>query len=128
MRPEYATIVYANILKDIYPDTPVVIGGIEASMRRFTHYDYWQDSLRKSILLDSKADLLVYGMGEQPITAIATALKEDIEQSGAEYITAERAKALARDIPQIGYVARPTEIAAGDNDHTLFSHEECLES
>ena len=128
MRPEYATIVYANILKDIYPDTPVVIGGIEASMRRFTHYDYWQDSLRKSILLDSKADLLVYGMGEQPITAIATALKEDIEQSGAEYITAERAKALARDIPQIGYIARPTEIAAGDNDHTLFSHEECLAS
>ncbi|MBR4883592.1 MAG: hypothetical protein IKU18_06910, partial [Bacteroidales bacterium] len=62
------------------------------SMRRFTHYDYWQDAPRKSILLDSKADILVYGMGEQPITAIAAALKEEIEKSGAEHITAERAE------------------------------------
>ena len=69
MRPEYATTVYSTILKELYPDVPVVIGGIEASMRRFTHYDYWQDSLKKSILVDSKADILVYGMGEQPILA-----------------------------------------------------------
>ena len=70
MRPEYATTVYSNILKKLYPDSAVMIGGIEASMRRFTHYDYWQDTLKESILIDSKADVLVYGMGEQPIAAI----------------------------------------------------------
>ena len=128
MRPEYATVVYSNILKQLYPDTPVVIGGIEASMRRFTHYDYWQDALKKSILVDSKADLLVYGMGEQPITAIADALKKEIEESGAEYITAERARDLACNIPQIGYMARKEEITAEENDHILHSHEECLKS
>ena len=62
-RPEYPTIVYTKILKEIYPDVPVVLGGIEASMRRLTHYDYWQDRLRPSILVDSGADLLIYGMG-----------------------------------------------------------------
>lgn len=70
-RPDYATSVYANILKQIYPDVPVVIGGIEASMRRLSHYDYWSDTLKPSILLDSKADVLVYGMGERPIVALA---------------------------------------------------------
>ena len=128
MRPEYATVVYSNILKQLYPDSPVVIGGIEASMRRFTHYDYWQDTLKKSILIDSKADLLVYGMGEQPITAIATALKKDIEESGAEYATAERARNLASNIPQTGYMARKEEIVTEENDHILHSHEECLKS
>jgi uncharacterized radical SAM protein YgiQ len=128
MRPEYATVVYSNILKQLYPDSPVVIGGIEASMRRFTHYDYWQDTLKKSILIDSKADLLVYGMGEQPITAIATALKKEIEESGAEYATAERARNLASNIPQTGYIARKEEIVTEENDHILHSHEECLKS
>ena len=66
LRPEYPTIVYTKILKELYPDTPVVIGGIEASLRRLTHYDYWQDKLLPSILLTSNADLLVYGMGEKP--------------------------------------------------------------
>ena len=69
-RPEYPTIVYTQILKELYPDTPVVIGGIEASLRRLTHYDYWQDKLKKSILLDSGADLLIYGMGEKPVTEL----------------------------------------------------------
>ncbi len=69
-RPDYATVVYSNILKKIYPETPVVIGGIEASMRRLTHYDYWQDNVKPSILLDSKADILVYGMAEQPLLEI----------------------------------------------------------
>ncbi len=64
MRPEYPSIVYTQILKKIYPDVPVILGGIEASLRRVTHYDYWQDCLRKSILIDSGADLLIYGMGE----------------------------------------------------------------
>lgn len=70
-RPDYATSVYSRILKQIYPDVPVVIGGIEASMRRLSHYDYWSDSLKPSILLDSQADVLVYGMGERPIVALA---------------------------------------------------------
>ena len=67
MRPDYPTIVYTKILKRLFPDVPVVLGGIEASMRRLTHYDYWQDSLRKSVLCDSGADLIIYGMGEKPI-------------------------------------------------------------
>ena len=128
MRPEYATSVYSNILKQLYPDSPVVIGGIEASMRRFTHYDYWQDKLKKSILIDSKADILVYGMGEQPIIAIAKALKEEIEKSGAEYITADRAHELTLDISQTGHLTKKEEITPSDNDHILFSHEECLNS
>ncbi|MCQ2276714.1 MAG: YgiQ family radical SAM protein [Bacteroidales bacterium] len=70
-RPDYATTVYSKILKQIYPDVPVVIGGIEASMRRLSHYDYWSDTLKPSVLLDSEADVLVYGMGERPILALA---------------------------------------------------------
>ena len=128
MRPEYATCVYSNILKQLYPDSPVVIGGIEASMRRFTHYDYWQDKLKKSILADSKADILVYGMGEQPIIAIANALKEEAEKSGAEYVTASMAHKLTLNIPQTGHLAAKEEITPADNDHILFGHEECLKS
>ena len=74
MRPDYCTVTYCRILKQLYPDVPVVIGGIEASMRRLTHYDYWQDKLMPSILVDSGADLLVYGMGEQAMTEIAEAI------------------------------------------------------
>ena len=70
-RPDYCTITYCRILKQLYPDVPIVIGGIEASMRRLTHYDYWQDKLMPSILVDSGADILVYGMGEQAMTEIA---------------------------------------------------------
>lgn len=70
-RPDYATTVYSRILKKLFPDVPVVIGGIEASMRRLSHYDYWSDTLKSSILIESGADVLVYGMGERPITALA---------------------------------------------------------
>ena len=70
-RPDYATTVYSRILKKLFPDVPVVIGGIEASMRRLSHYDYWSDTLKPSILIESGADVLVYGMGERPITALA---------------------------------------------------------
>lgn len=73
-RPDYPTIVYSSILKDLFPDTPVIIGGIEASMRRLAHYDYWQDCLRPSILIDSPADLLIYGMGEKTILEVANRL------------------------------------------------------
>jgi len=70
MRPDYPSIVYTQILKKLYPDVPVVLGGIEASMRRVTHYDYWQDKLMKSILVESGADLLIYGMGEKPVVEL----------------------------------------------------------
>ena len=74
MRPDYCTITYSNILRQLYPDSLIVIGGIEASMRRLTHYDYWSDSLKPSILVDSRADVLVYGMGEKQILEIADAV------------------------------------------------------
>lgn len=76
LRPEYPTIVYARILRRLYPDKPIVLGGIEASLRRLSHYDYWSDSLRPTILADSPADLLIYGMGEKPITQLAHLLQE----------------------------------------------------
>ena len=75
LRPDRATIIYSQRCREAYPDAPVVIGGIEATMRRFAHYDYWSDKVRKSVLLDSKADLLVYGMGERQIREIASRLK-----------------------------------------------------
>lgn len=75
-RPDYAVTVYSKILKDLYPTVPVIIGGVEASLRRVAHYDYWQDSLKPSILFESKADLLIYGMGERPIKEIASILNE----------------------------------------------------
>ena len=74
MRPDYPSVVYSKILKELYPDVPVILGGIEPSMRRLSHYDYWQDRLRPSILLDSPADMIVYGMGEQPVVEIARRL------------------------------------------------------
>ena len=77
-RPDYPTIVYTKILKSIFPEVPVIIGGIEASMRRLTHYDYWKDTLEPSILISSGADLLVYGIGEQPIREIVKLLSKGI--------------------------------------------------
>lgn len=129
MRPEYATTVYSTILKELYPDVPVIIGGIEASMRRFTHYDYWQDRLKKSILIDSRADILVYGMGEQPIIAIADAMKEHLQESGKEHMTADKAREICRGIRQTGYLVRKEEITIdNESDRTLASHSECLKS
>ena len=77
-RPDYASIEYSNILKNLFPDTPVLLGGIEASLRRVTHYDYWKDELMPSILVDSKADALVYGMGDQPLREILRLLKKGV--------------------------------------------------
>lgn len=129
MRPEYATTVYSTILKELYPDVPVVIGGIEASMRRFTHYDYWQDSLKKSILVDSKADILVYGMGEQPILALVAAMKEKLLATGTMYMTAAEARDTCRGIRQTGYLSRREDIVPDENsDRLLASHSECLKS
>ena len=129
MRPEYATVVYSNILKEIYPDAPVVIGGIEASMRRFTHYDYWQDSLKKSILVDSKADILVYGMGEQPILALTAAMKQHLSATGAAYITSADIRAIGRDVRQVGYLAHKSDVVFNEeSDRRLAAHAECLKS
>lgn len=78
-RPDRATIVYSQRAREAYPDTPIILGGIEASLRRFAHYDYWSDTVRRSILLDAKADLLVYGMGEKPIMEIAENLDNGLD-------------------------------------------------
>jgi len=114
MRPEYPTIVYTKILKQLYPDVPVILGGIEASLRRLTHYDYWQDRLRPSLLIDSGADLIVYGMGEKPIVELARRLSEG---SSIADIT---------DIPQTVYLA--SDITPTAEDIVLHSHEECLQN
>ena len=119
MRPEYPSIVYTQILKKLYPDVPVILGGIEASMRRLTHYDYWQDRVRPSILIDSGADLLIYGMGEKPIVALAEGLKPT-----RTYVSKENFKELIANIPQMVYLEK--EIVPQEGDITLFSHEECL--
>ena len=109
MRPEYPSIVYTQILKRLYPDVPVLLGGIEASMRRLTHYDYWQDRVRPSILVDSGADLLIYGMGEKPIVELTRRLMEGRPLD---------------DVHQTAYLAR--EVSPVEGDITLYSHEECL--
>ena len=127
MRPEYATTVYSNILKELYPDSAIVIGGIEASMRRFTHYDYWQDCLKKSILVDSKADILVYGMGEQPMTSLVKAMNERLAETGGEYITAQEAKEITKVIRQTGYIEEKGKVTIdNENDRILASHAECI--
>ena len=116
-RPDYATIVYTKILKNLYPETPVIIGGIEASLRRVTHYDYWSDKLKPSILIESGADLLVYGMGEEAIKEIANKLNAGIPV------------AEIRDIPQIAYASPAKEfINLQTNFSTIeiASHEQCL--
>ena len=85
-RPDYATVVYGNLIRKTYKDVPIIIGGIEASLRRLAHYDYWSDSLKRSILLDSQADLISYGMGEKSIVAIADALQSGIEVKDITFI------------------------------------------
>ncbi len=112
MRPNYPTIVYTSILKELYPDVPVVLGGIEASLRRLSHYDYWQDKLLPGILADSPADLLIYGMGEKPIRELVRRLRagEPFRQ--------------IKDIRQTVYMADQVEPKEGDI--VLFPHEECL--
>lgn len=128
MRPEYPSVVYTQILKKLYPDVPVVLGGIEASMRRLTHYDYWQDCVRPSILVDSGADSLIYGMGEKPVTELAARMMRLLAPGGAQepiaVFTKEVFRGLISDIPQMVHLAG--EVAPQEGDITLFSHEECL--
>ena len=125
LRPEYPTIVYTQILKQLYPDVPVVLGGIEASLRRLTHYDYWKDSLQKSILATSGGDLLIYGMGEKPMISLAHLLSEQ----GRE-INVKTFRNLMVRFPQKQTVILVPEknILGGikDDDIVLHSHERCL--
>ena len=116
-RPDMPTIVYTKILKELFPDTPVIIGGIEASLRRFTHYDYWKDSLKPSILHESQADMLVYGMGEKPLTEICRMLQRGIPFQSLT------------NIPQTSVIRHKDEKYATNKKWqtiTLASHEECL--
>lgn len=111
MRPDYPTIVYSKILKDLYPDVPVIAGGIEASLRRVSHYDYWLDKLRPSILSDAMADMIIYGMGERPIVEIARRIESGFKISEIS------------DIPQTVFF---TDTEPSDSDIVLHSFEECL--
>ena len=111
MRPDYPTIVYSKILKELYPDVPVIAGGIEASLRRVSHYDYWADKLRPSILSEASADMIVYGMGERALSEIAGRL--DAGRSIKE-IT---------DVPQTVFFS---DEKPGESDVVLSSFEECL--
>ncbi len=118
-RPDYATSVYSNILKEKFPDVPVLIGGIEASLRRVTHYDYWSDTLKPSILIDSKADLLVYGMGEQPLREIVSMLEKGVTFSSI------------KTVKQTSFLLnKKDEIPKNNNwkDVTINSHDLCLKN
>lgn len=85
-RPDYATVVYCNLIRKVYKKIPIIIGGIEASLRRLAHYDYWSDSLKHSILIDSQANMLIYGMGEHSAVEVADALDSGIDISDITFI------------------------------------------
>ena len=116
MRPDYPSIVYTQILKKLFPDVPVALGGIEASLRRISHYDYWKDELRKCILCDSGADLILYGMGERSIVELANAFAEGKTMDEIH------------EMPQVTFYCKEKDIPGGfkDDDIILHSHEECL--
>lgn len=116
-RPDYAVNVYSNILKKLYPDTPLIIGGVEASLRRLTHYDYWKDELLPSILYSSKADLLVYGMGERTIVQIANSISSgnDLES--------------LKTLPQTAYLSDDKNDYLADDEYVMLnSFDDCLKS
>jgi uncharacterized radical SAM protein YgiQ len=116
-RPDYAVTTYTKILKQLYPDVPVMVGGIEASLRRVTHYDYWSDTLKPTILAESGADILVYGMGELPLVEMLRLLKRGVPFSSLKTI-AQTAVLLPP--------GAPVPKNANWDDHILHSHDECL--
>ena len=151
LRPDYPTIVYSQILRQLYPDVLIVLGGIEASLRRLSHYDYWQDRVRPSILCDAPADILIYGMGEKPIVELARRVNEELrmkneelschrEQSQTHLSFAERSRLMGesqfatsslftlhsslKTIPQTVYL--DSDVTPTPDDIVLHSHEECL--
>lgn len=114
-RPDRASIVYCNILKNLYPEVPIIVGGIEVSLRRITHYDYWDDELKPCILKDTKADLMIYGMGELPLKMICKEMKNGKKISELT------------DIPQTVYISDNQNIPKTNIETiALFSHNECL--
>lgn len=115
-RPDYATSVYSAILKNLYPDVPVVIGGVEASLRRVSHYDYWQDKLMPSVLESSKADLLVYGMGEPALKELVRLLERGVPFESI------------KTIEQTAFMVGRGKLPKNKNweDITLTSHDACL--
>ena len=137
LRPEYPTIVYTNILRKLFPDVPIVLGGIEASLRRVMHYDYWQERFRPSILCDCDADLITYGMGEKVNQELVRLLVEAIndshpllhyDENGEACITRELLKEATRELPQTVSFCRKEEIPGGikADDIVLHSYEDCL--
>ena len=132
MRPEYPTIVYTQILKELFPDVPVVLGGIEASLRRVAHYDYWQERLRPSILCDSGADMIVYGMGELPTAALLHLLDDKLLHGRPEArVTTQDFHQLLRKYPmrQTVTLHSRADIPGGirEDDILLASYEECCQ-
>ena len=137
LRPEYPTIVYSQIIRQLFPDCPVILGGIEASLRRLTHYDYWQGRLRPSILLDSGADAILYGMGEQPTLELAHRALDLLDSGhpdltydaeGNAQLTSTALREALADLPQcvLAYssdAAIPNGIS--DKDIVLHSFEDC---
>ncbi len=125
-RPDYPTIVYSGILRDLYPDTPIIAGGIEASMRRLSHYDYWEDRLRPSLLLDCKADIISYGMGEKGVIEIARAIESgEGLQSLSDMPQIALRSTSAPTIAGIGEL-KDGKIYAGETDIVLHSFDRCL--
>ena len=124
LRPEYPTIVYSRILRQLYPEVPIVLGGIEASLRRLTHYDYWQDRLRPCILCDAPADLIIYGMGEKPIVELANRLADTLSTPGS--VVDRSTASIPHDIPQTVYLT--SDYTPAEGDIVLHSHEECLKN
>ena len=131
MRPEYPTIVYTQILKKLFPDVPVILGGIEASLRRVAHYDYWQDRLRPSILVDSGADMIIYGMGELPTLDLCKLLEEKLLHGNTEReVTLKDFRQVVHKYP----VRQTVTLEAKDDvprgitadDILLHSYEDCL--
>lgn len=114
-RPDYPTVVYSEILRKLFPDSPIIAGGIEASMRRLSHYDYWQDRLRPSIIMDAPVDMIIYGMGEKPITELVRRLQEGEKVSDITDLPQTVVRARANDIP-----------APDDRNIVLHSFEQCL--
>lgn len=140
LRPEYPTIVYSKILRQLYPDVPIILGGIEASLRRVMHYDYWQERFMPSILVPSGADMIIYGMGEKPIPELARRLLTLIEQCDESLVydedgnacvsveTLHRAKTLENDLPQTVCLFQKDNIPGGirPDDVILHSYDACL--
>jgi uncharacterized radical SAM protein YgiQ len=116
MRPDRAVTIYSRILKELYPDIPIVLGGVEASLRRVTHYDYWDDALHKTILADTHADLLIYGMGELPLKQLVREIRSG-KRIGEMH-----------DIPQTAFMSAKKQVPHNrfSEEAVLFSHEECM--